>query len=260
LRILLPPSEGKAPKGRGWSLAKRGFEGPLGDARVAVLEAVSAWCANDPGAAAAGLGLPPTTAAQDLAVNINALQSPTMPALERFQGVVFDGLAARTMDAGQRRTALRTVLISSGAFGLLGAGEPIPDHRVPMAASVPGIGGLTPYWRRHLEGVIPAMGRQLVIDMRSSDYRATPPVAPAQRRHVLQVQVLTERDGVRSVVSYSSKLTKGLLARALVDAEASGLRVRAAKDVADVARSAGFQVEQGTTAKGQRMLDIVLDT
>ncbi|BEP15283.1 peroxide stress protein YaaA [Acidothermaceae bacterium B102] len=258
MRILLPPSEGKAAKGRGYSLARRGLEGPLSAARLAVLQAVSAWCAGDPAAAAAGLGLPPSTADVDLAVNVRVLDAPTMPAIDRFQGVVFDGLGVASMDAAQRRTVLRTVLIASGAFGLLGAGEPVPDHRVPMAATVPSIGGLTPYWRKQLVSTIPDMGRQLVVDLRSTDYLATPPVADDQRKRVLAVKVLTERAGSRSVVSYSSKLTKGQLARALIEAEAKGDKVRTPADVAEIAAAAGFRVEPGRAPNGQPTLDLVL--
>ena len=260
MRILLPPSEGKAPRGRARSLAVRGLDGPLAEPRRAVLEAVSAWCAADPVAAAKGLSLPPTSAAADLAVNVGLLSSPTMPAIDRFQGVLFDGLAFGSLAAAERRVALRSLLIASGAFGLLAAGEPVPDHRVPMSAVVPGIGGLTPWWRAHLDGVIPAMAtsRHLVVDLRSSDYLATPPVPPGHRRHVLAVRVLTERSGVRSVVSYSSKLAKGQLARALVVAEAAGDKVRRPSDVAEVAAAAGFRAESAVSVGGQPTLDLVL--
>jgi cytoplasmic iron level regulating protein YaaA (DUF328/UPF0246 family) len=260
MRILLPPSEGKAPKGRARSLSARGLDGPLAGARRAVLEAVSAWCAADPEGAAEGLGLPPSTAADDLAVNVTALTSGTMPAIERFRGVVFDGLGYVTMGTAERRVANRTVLISSGAFGLLTAGEPIPDHRVPMAATVPGIGGLTPYWRRHLEASIPSMvaSRHLVVDLRSVDYLGAPPIAASVRRHVLAVRVLTERAAGRAVVSYSSKLTKGRLARALVAAEAAGHKVRKPSDVATIAAAEGFRVEPGNAVSGQPTLDLIL--
>lgn len=264
MRILLPPSEGKAAKGRARSLAARGRTGPLDEARFAVLEAVSAWCASDPEQAARGLGLPPSTAEADLGVNRAALTSGTMPAIERFRGVVYDGLDVAAMGPEQRRVVNRTVFIASGGFGLLQASEPVPDHRIPMAASVPGIGGLTPYWRRHLDGTIPTMvrSRQLVVDLRSSDYASTPPVPPSAARHVLAVKVLTERmvDGcaVRSVVSYSSKLTKGQLARALTAAEAAGRKVGKPVDVAEIAVAAGFRVELGALATGQPSLEVIL--
>jgi uncharacterized protein len=276
MRILLPPSEGKAPKGRGRSLAARAAataaagadegadEGPLAEARLTVLRAVSAWCASDPAQAALGLGLPATTAKADLQVNVDALEAKTMPAIERFRGVVFEGLDWTSMSAGQRRVVNRTILIASGGFGLLQASEPIPDHRIPMAATVPGIGGLTPYWRRHLEGVIPAFvgSRHLVIDLRSTDYSATPPVPASARRQVLAVKVLTERivagQRTRTVVSYSSKLVKGQLARALVSAEAAGTKLRKPTEVAAVAEEAGFRSELGTAANGQPTLDIIL--
>lgn len=211
-----------------------------------------------------GLGLPPSSAARDLQVNVGVLRAKTMPALDRFQGVVFDGLAAATMTAAERRTANRLVLISSGGFGLLGAGEPIPDHRIPMAAVVPGIGGLTPYWRRHLAEVVPSMvgSRHLVVDLRSTDYLTAPPVPVELRRRVLSVRVLTERrvqgEPTRGVVSYSSKLSKGQLARALVTASASGVDLRKPADVAEIAAAAGFRVELGTSSNGQPILELIL--
>ena len=264
MRILLPPSEGKAPRGRGRSLAARGLDGPLAQPRRLVLDAVSAWCASDPDAVTAAFGLPPSTAGDDLAANVRLLTAPTMPAIDRFRGVVFDGLDAPTLTAAERRTALRTLLVASGAFGLLGAGEPVPDHRVPMAASVPGIGGLTPFWREQLAEVVPSWvrARHLVVDLRSSDYLSTPPVPAAVRAKVLAVRVLTERrvGGVvmRSVVSYSSKLTKGRLARALIAAEAAGHRVSRVDQVSEIAAAAELVVEPGTATTGQPTLDVVL--
>ena len=265
MRILLPPSEGKAPRGRGRSLAARGLEGDLAEPRLRVLEAVSAWCTSDPDAVVAQFGLPTSTAAADLLANARLMTAPTMPAIDRFKGVVFDGLDAPSMSAAERRVALRTLLVASGAFGLLSAGEPVPDHRVSMAASVPGIGGLTPFWREQLADVVPGWvrARQLVVDLRSSDYLSTPPVPPQARRKVLAVRVVTARvvDGavVRSVVSYSSKLAKGRLARALVAAEAAGAKVRRVDEVADIAAAAGFVVEPGRSGNGQPTLEIVLE-
>jgi hypothetical protein len=264
MRILLPPSEAKAPRGRGRSLAVRGLEGALAEPRRRVLEALSAWCASDPEAMIAAFGLPTSTAAEDLKANARLLTAPTMPAIDRFRGVVFDGLDAASLSTAERRVALRSLYIASGAFGLLAAAEPVPDHRVPMAAAVPGVGGLTPFWRDQLAGVVPAWvrARQLVVDLRSSDYQSTPPVPAPLRSKVLAVRVVTERvvDGVaaRSVVSYSSKLTKGQLTRALIAAEAGGRRLRTAYDVVETAAAAGFVVEQGLADNGQPTLEVVL--
>jgi hypothetical protein len=262
MRILLPPSEGKASGGRGRPLSARTMTGPLDEARLTVLKAVSAWSAADPANAAHGLALPVGSAAHDLAANVGVLDGRTMPALDRFQGVVYEGLAVATMTGDERRAALRNLLIASGGFGLLAADEPVPEHRVPMAGVVPGVGGLAAYWRERLADVLPTLTRRhLVVDLRSSDYLGAPPVTAAVRPRVLAVRVVTERAGAdgpaRSVVSWSSKHTKGRIARALVAAEAAGERVRTVENVVGVLVAQGFRLERGRV-KGQPTLEVVL--
>ncbi len=265
MRILLPPSEAKAVGGDGPTLREAGFgDGPLAPVRQSVLTAVAAHCRDDPAAAAVALKLPPGRGADDLARNVAVLDAPTTAALDRFTGVVYLALDPVTLPPAARSVADDAIMIVSGGFGLLGATEPVPDHRIGMAVTVPGPGPLTPLWRGQLRALVPTVfaGGHLVVDLRSSDYAAVLTPTGPLRRSAVVVRVLTERrvgrKWVRRVVSYSSKHVKGQLTRELILAEGAGAPIETVEDVEKVAVNAGFTVEPRSTPGAGTALDVIL--
>lgn len=267
MHLLLPPSEAKSPGGRGRSLRARPDAGPLAQARTPVLAALAqlvaratdggADTAGAAGKAAAALLLPPGVAAAAIRTNAAVLDAPTTPALRRYAGTVYAGLDFASLSSGHRRTAERSVLIFSGLFGVVRGGEPVPDYRVPAAATLPGIGTAASYWRPVLREVMPALlARGLVVDLRSADYAAMwRPPAQLSRR-LVRVRVLSRLpSGGHGIVSYPSKLAKGRLARALVERAADGLPVRDADDVRAAWRACGG-VDERLTDTG---LDLYTD-
>ncbi|MCK9878814.1 peroxide stress protein YaaA [Frankia sp. Ag45/Mut15] len=275
MRVLLPPSEAKATGGDGPSLRTAGFgAGPLADARAEVVRAVTAFCRSKPNAAIAALRLPASRAQADLAANTAMLDAPTMPALDRFVGILYQALDPASLPAPARAAASHTLFVSHGAFGLLGAAEPVPDHRVAMTAAIPGLGGrgvstvLAAFWRARLASALPDLltgapddiGEHLVVDLRSSDYATVPSLTGPARANALPVRALTERlvDGrwVRRPLSYQAKQTKGLLTRALLLADTAGRPVKTIDDVAEVAESAGLVAEPRGTATAPT-LDVI---
>jgi cytoplasmic iron level regulating protein YaaA (DUF328/UPF0246 family) len=133
-------------------------------------------------------------------------------------------------------------VVASALFGLLRPTDRIPAYRLSGATTLPGIGGLAPLWRPVLEAELASQGG-LVVDLRSAAYAALARVPRA-----VQVRVLREHDGRRSVVSHDNKWTKGLLARALCVHGARSLR-----DVAEIGRTCADDVE----VDGRRV-DLVL--
>lgn len=275
MRILLPPSEAKVQGGDGPSLRAAGFgDGPLATARAEVARALAAFCRADPAAAVVALRLPASRADADLAANAALLDAPTTPALDRFVGVLYDALAPATLPPAARAAADRALFISTGAFGLAGAAEPIPDHRVGMAAAIPGLAGsarptvLATFWRAQLAPILPDLlaatptdaSEHLVVDLRSSDYVTVPRFAGPLRANALPVRALTEKlvEGrwVRRPLSYQAKQVKGLLTRALLLAETADRPMKTVDDVAEVAESAGLTAEPHGTATAP-VLDVV---
>lgn len=230
--VLLPPSEGKADGGDGppLDLAELSFP-ELTPVRARLVEAVQHLARHEPAALRRALGL---TERQDGEVDRDAAltTSATLPALRRYTGVVYDNLGYDTLPAAARRRADRTLVVASALFGLLRPADRIPAYRLSGSTVLPGLGGLAPLWRPAVEPVL-AAARGPVVDLRSGAYAALARVPGA-----VQVRVLRESGGRRTVVSHDNKWTKGRLARALCEHGA-----RSVRDVVDIARTCADDVE-----------------
>jgi cytoplasmic iron level regulating protein YaaA (DUF328/UPF0246 family) len=241
VHLLLPPSEAKASGGRGRPLAERLDDGALAGARTAARAALAELVAGDPTRAAEALLLPPGIAADALASNAAVPTSRTMPAVQRYAGVVYDGLALASLDEKQQRLAARSILIFSGLFGVVRGDEPIPAYRVPGKAVLPGLGIASTFWRPVLTEVLPQqLRRGLVVDLRSSDYAAMWRPGSGFGARLVTVRVLSPAPrGGYAVISYNSKFAKGRLAAALVRRAATGEPVASAADVVAAWTSCG---------------------
>jgi len=234
VRILLPPSEAKRPGGEGPPI-DFGVDA-LGVARRKAAMALERFAAK-PGAAAA-LSLPARSAVEELAADRSVSTSATMTALLRYSGIVYDGLLAPTLTAAARRRADDSILIFSGLWGVVRAGEPVPNYRLPASAALPKLGVMASYWRPVLDRVVPGLlGDGLVVDLRSTEYAAMWRPGPDLRDRVVAVRILSSRPGAPpAVISYPSKLGKGQLARALVS---RGSAITRASELIDVWRASG---------------------
>ena len=245
--LLLPPSEGKAPGGAGPPVGTRpALSTPeLVAPRRVLLAALRQAARDDPEALARGLRLPTSVATAALAADVAATRAPTMVALDRYVGVVYQGLAAAEMSPAVRRRADEHVLVFSGLWGVVRGGDLLPDYRVPAAGSVPGLGGVTRHWRGPLAKALPAIvGAAPVLDLRSSDYLALWRPGPELRPQVMTVRVLAARGAgsgrVVGPVSYHAKWVKGQLARHVLASRRTFSQARSA--VEDAAAALGLNV------------------
>jgi len=207
--VLLPPSETKHPGGDGAPLDLAALTAPeLTPLREQLVEAVVSLSADVP-AARAALGL---SAKQDdeIARNAALRTSPTMPAIERYTGVLYDALDVRSLTRAQRSRAAGRLAVGSALFGLLRADDAVPAYRLSAGSTLPGLPTLRSTWKPVLTDVLADID-DLVVDLRSGAYAELAPVPGA-----VTVQVLSERpDGTRAVVSHFNKAHKGRLARLL---------------------------------------------
>ena len=233
VHVLLPPSEAKTAGGRGRPLRDRIGEGRLGATRIRTTDALARLVAGDRAAATEALLLPAGVVDAALADNAGVLDARTTPALRRYAGVVYDGLAIDALSPPEQRVALRCVHVFSGLFGVVRGDEPVPPYRVPGKAVLPGLGVAATFWRPVLTEVLgERLRRGLVVDLRSGDYAAMwrPDRHTADR--VVSVRVLSPAPrGGHAVVSFTSKLAKGRLTAALVGRVAAGGPVESAADV-----------------------------
>ena len=207
--VLLPPSETKHPGGDGGPLDLSSLSAQeLTPVRTELVEAL-VKLADDLPAARAALGLSPT---QDDEIERNGAlwTSPTLPALQRYTGVLYDALSVATLTRSQRARAEQRLAVGSALFGLVRGTDQIPTYRLSAGSALPGLPTLRSLWKPALSPVLSGID-ELVVDLRSGSYAALAPVPGA-----VTLQVLSERpDGSRAVVSHFNKAHKGRVARLL---------------------------------------------
>jgi cytoplasmic iron level regulating protein YaaA (DUF328/UPF0246 family) len=244
--VLLPPSETKAPGGsaRRGPLRLESLSFPtLNAVRERLLDELTALAA-DPAAARRVLKVTDNQDAE-LALNAALRTAPTMPALHRYTGVLYDALGYRTLDADARRRANRRLVVVSALFGALRPTDPIPGYRLSGGTTLPGAGSLRRLWPEALAPVLRGAG--FVVDLRSGAYQALAPVPGA-----VTVRVLSPgADGELTIVSHFNKHYKGQLARALVTAPG---RIGSAAAVLDAGADAGLKLVR----TGRTTLDLLV--
>jgi uncharacterized protein len=196
--ILIPPSEGKTPGGRGapWSAGTMRFD--LDTARASVAREV----------------------------RLDLRSAPTTPAIDRYSGVLYGEIAYRGLDRPTRRRIDTQVVIFSGVWGLVAPRDPIPDYKRKMSATAGRLGRLSSWWRPRLGPVLDRhVAGRVVWDLLPQEHAAAWPTSDAPRCRIA-VRFLDEhsrgRQRTLTTVSHWNKLLKGALVRHLVDARPTG--------------------------------------
>lgn len=215
--ILLPPSEGKADGGdprTSWKASSGVFGPSLGDFRAEICERLQQIKGGD----GALLGVKGAHLERARAANSTLVGAPTMPAWQRYTGVVWDHLDLRSLTAAERKRAVSRLFVPSGLMGIVRADDPVPDYRLKMGARLAPFGTMTKWWRDDLtEAFAAVVKKQIVIDVLPNEHRAAFDfsVLPTTQR----VDLVSRTGGV--VGGHNAKAAKGLLIRHLLTTKGS---------------------------------------
>ena len=214
LVLLLPPSEGKATggDGPGWTIEDGRFGPALARHRTRVANALK----RAKGGTAKQLGAKGELLGAAKAANLGVVGAATLPAHERFTGVVWGHLGPSTLPSDARRRAEAGVLVLSALTGITAWTDPVPDFRLKLSASLPPIGNLAAFWRPALSTVLnDRLAGHTVVDLLANEHRAA--WVPEPDRYDLRRPALTFPDG--RPAGHGGKAAKGLLARSLLTSD-----------------------------------------
>ena len=211
--VLLPPSETKRSGGGAAALRLESLALPqLREQREDVLGALAALSADAPTAARVlGLG---ATQLDEVEVNARVRTAPTMAAIDRYTGVLYDALGAASLDAPARRWLGANVLIHTAPLGPVGALDRIPSYRLGAGVSLPGSAPLRRVWSTPVTRALADLSPRFVLDLRSEAYAALGPV-PGSVASVYVRVVSEQPDGAVRALNHFNKHAKGALVRAL---------------------------------------------
>ena len=161
--------------------------------------------------------------------------SQTSPAIEIYDGVLYQGLGWDSLSATQKKRANSRVLIISALFGLVRPLDKIFQYKIKIDNKL---------WRDAIAEVSAKFIDELVIDCRSSTYKSVWTINPEK---TVEVRVFKVTGAERSVITHMSKKYRGELARHLL------IQASDPRTPADVQRMAAqlFECELDPPADGQ---------
>jgi len=219
--LLLPPSEGKTPAPDGAApLDLNTLVHPELTTRREEVLAHLARVSTRPDATSV-LGVS-AGLADEVARNTALREAPSAPAAEVYTGVLYAAAGFATLPDAAARRARSSVLTFSGLWGVVAPGDRIPAYRLSMGVSLPDVGRLAGFWKPALAEVLDARAAgDVVVDCRSATYVAAwkPRTTGDDAAEWVEVRVLRETHGKRSVVSHNAKHTRGVLAGHLLRRE-----------------------------------------
>lgn len=157
--ILLPPAEGKIEGGNPFAPDMFDYRTSntfnyfhdLNAERRGIIDALHRVLDDPETDLEALFGLDREAALEAVRIDKAIYRAPLMSALDRYSpGVLYKAMDFGGLPTGAQRRLLEQGIIFSGIFGLLRPDDLIPNYRLRMDATVPGIGRVSQYWRPHL--------------------------------------------------------------------------------------------------------------
>jgi len=177
-------------------------------------------------------------------------RAPTLPAIERYTGVLYRELDAATLTAVARRRLDRFALIASGMWGLVAPADPIPDYRLKMGGRLDGLGKLSTWWRPQVTAALaPRVARARVWDLLPIEHAAAVDWTVLEPHERVTVRFV---DGRGKTISHWNKLLKGSLVRWLITNGSADV-----DDLAGLSHPQGYCFDPAATERDGRHTSVV---
>ncbi|MCH8910716.1 MAG: peroxide stress protein YaaA [Chloroflexi bacterium] len=258
--ILLPPSEGKASGGDGSPLDFGSLSfGPLNPTRVRMAKAL-VQLSQRPRSSKKLLGVKGAALEKAMADNARLQIAPTLPAIERYTGVMYDAIHYRSLDGDAREAFGSTVIIMSGLFGMVRPFDMIPAYKLKMGARLLRNKTCAAVWKPLISKSLANVAQNGVIwDLLPNEHAAAwdPSTVPYKTRFTVKF-VERAASGQLKTVTHLSKLLKGALVRHLVSNSAeAGTAESALQLAAGFSHPEGYKFDPDLTTEVDRTTELI---
>lgn len=210
--FLLPPSESKAPGGNPLSIDMVALTfGGMQPVRDELFKKLVKFCKSKAGKE--------KFTKEQLELNLNLQSAPTLPAIDRYVGTLFDAVQGRglkgtptefnTLSKAERERAKESLFIQSALFGLIPASNLIPNYRFSASTKLPVV-DLKKHWADAHAIIWKRLEGQQIIDLRSNAYAELAPIP--EGFDALTVEVYDKASG--KAMNHFNKKAKGQFVRA----------------------------------------------
>lgn len=144
---------------------------------------------------------------------------PERPAIYAYNGDVYTGFEAQSLNEDTMSFAQDHLRILSGLYGLLRPLDPIRPHRLEMGTKwAPRYNKLTDFWKDKIASALAAdldqIGSETIVNLASNEYWASvkPHVAKLLGR-VIEVDFRKDSPDGPKFISFEAKRARGMMAR-----------------------------------------------
>lgn len=157
-----------------------------------------------------------------MAANETLTTSTTLPAIERYTGVVYDGINYASLSPSAQEYLQENVYIMSALFGLIQAEDTIPNYKCKIDSLK-----LAQFWHEKQEPFFSSLSPSiLVLDLLPKAHKKAIPYEAV--KHYLQAEFVIKKDGKKKPAGHFGKLVKGKFVRWLCET-----RLRSTEDLED---------------------------
>ena len=145
---------------------------------------------------------------------LDMLNSPTLPSIERFSGVMFKAIHYFSLDLAEQERFNESTLFIDGMFGLIKPQDFLPEYKLKISSKFLDI-NLTKFWKERLKGEFDSLFRnKLVIDILPEAHRKV--VSKNENTQYLEISFVDLKNGKYKQAGHNSKELKGEFVRYLV--------------------------------------------
>lgn len=196
--ILIPESEGKTLGGEFKS-----------QTYSSITKELVAEINNYPGDYEKLLGVKGKKLEESISVNKEILSSKTLQAIDRFSGVVYDGISYETLS--EKDYFNEKVMIATSMFGLVKPTDKIPNYKLKIDK----LGS----WKKWLDHNSKIIENKFVIDLLPKTHQKS-----VSYENGMFIDFIIEKDGKRKPAGHAGKLIKGKFVRFLCENKIKSLK------------------------------------
>lgn len=158
----------------------------------------------------------------------NPSEEETRPALFAFDGDVYKGLDALTLNGNQLESAKDRIRILSGLYGILRPFDSIQPYRLEMGTKmeVADAKSLYGHWRKNLTSYLEneLSNNEIIVNLASKEYSKAIDLKTFSGR-VIHPEFKDYKDGKLKIISFYAKRMRGVMARFLLETPDNDLSV-----------------------------------
>lgn len=258
--ILLPPSESKASGGEAPSLNLSDLSFPEFEKQRELMTKTLIQMSKKPRVAQKTLGVKGAALDKARADNASLNLAPTMPAIERYTGVMYDFINYQSLDEQAQSCFAANAIIFSGLYGTVRPFDLIPNYKLKMGARIRLKKTCAAIWKPLITSALASVAKDRVVwDLLPNEHSVAWDPDEVSYAARFTVKFLEDPgDGKLRTLNHWSKAMKGALIRYLVsNPDKMGSTENAFDSLKEFQHPQGYEFRQDMTTQSSGVTELV---